>query len=103
MPGAMPGVSDPRGATQGEGSALITPTVPVHPHFADPVASQLAENGAARIHPFPGPATTKGAFELGGEPGTRDIHFAAGKGDLRLVVGDLLPVTANGFGANQRS
>ena len=74
---------------------------PIHQLHVDPVRRQLAEYGAPGIHPFSGPSAAEGALELGGEPGTRDVDLPTGKSDLRLVIGNLLPVAADRLRSNQ--
>jgi hypothetical protein len=75
------------------------PPVPVHPHFADPVRFSLAENRSPSFDPFTGTPAPEHTFELGREPGPRHEDLAGAECDLRVIVGNLVPVAADRVGS----
>src|SRR5215208_6411171 len=75
------------------------PPVPVHPHFADPIRFGLAENRSPSFDPFTGTPAPEHTLELGGEPGPRGEDLAGAEGDLRVIVGNLVPVAADCVGS----
>jgi len=84
------------------GVSASAPAMPIHPHFTDPAFPGLAEDGAARVHPFAGAAAAKYALEFGGKPRSCRVDLAGAEGDLRLVIRHIQPVAPYGIQSTDR-